>query len=230
MNSHNKQTKNIKMFQRKRKSGVYLHNYTRFKTVTKIIFILIISSVIAADSKCKLTSKEITNCDQPIVKDDDSDNDNGFKIHSPETDTKSIPHKLQKTNHHNHNRNSNKLQLNEMKNNIYKFINDMINIRTSEILANSLNTMNQLKLQEQRDFGTKVSESDLQNDMMNIAEIVDYLDAPDDSMTNGRQLDTSEGRLFFFKGIYIEEYKHFQIKGIIMQNSALTLRVCHSFL
>lgn len=182
------------MFQRKRKSGVYLHNYTRFKTVTKIIFILIISSAIAADSKCKLTSKGTKDCDQPRLKDDDSDNDNGFKIDYTETDTKIIPHS---SNHHN------KLQLNQMKNSIYKYINDLINTRTSEILANS---MNQLRLEEQRDFGLlnadnqKVSENDIKTDMMNIERFMDYLDAPDGNMTNGRQLDSSEGRLFFFKG------------------------------
>lgn len=181
------------MFQRKRKSGVYLHNYTRFKTVTKIIFILIISSVIAADSKCKLTSKETKNCDQPRLKEDDSDNDNGFEIHYPEQNTKSIPHS---SNHHN------KLQLHQMKNSIYKYINDMINTRTSEILANS---MNQMQLQQQRDFGIvpeneKVSESDIKKDMKSIEDFMDYLDAPDSNMTTGRQLDSSEGRLFFFKG------------------------------
>lgn len=193
------------MFQRKRKSGVYLHNYTRFKTVTKIIFILIISSVIAADSKCKLTStKETAKCDQPSrLKDDDSDNDNGFEIHYSDKNIKNLPHSSKNHHNHNHNSNSNKLQLTEMTNSIYKYINDIINTRTSEILANSMNQFQlQQKQQKQRDFGTnamiqKGSESDTINDMMNIEEIIDYLDTPDD---NGRQLDSSEGRLFFFKG------------------------------
>lgn len=175
------------MFQRKRKSGVYLHNYTRFKTVTKIIFILIISSVIAADSKCKLTSKETENCDQPRLKDDKSNNDNDIHYSG-----KNIPH----------NRPRITLQLDEMKNSIYKYINDMINTRTSEILANS---MNQLQYEEQRDFGINpgnqnVSEADLKRDIMNIEEYMDYLDSSDGNITNGRQLDSSEGRLFFFKG------------------------------
>lgn len=180
------------MFQRKRKSGVYLHNYTRFKTVTKIIFILIISlAIAAADSKCKLTSKGTKNCDPSRLRnDDDGDSDNGFKNQYTEANTKIIPHS---SNHHN------KLQLTQMKNSIYKYINDMINTRTSEILANS---MNQLQLEEQRDFpmdadNDKFSESDMRK---NIEKFMDYLDSSDGNTTNGRQLDSSEGRLFFFKG------------------------------
>lgn len=211
------------MFQRKRRSGVYLHIYTRFKTVTTIIFILIISSVIAADSKCKLTSKITRNCDQPRLTDDDSDN--GMK-----DNTKSIPHGSHSShNHHHHN----KLQLNEMKNSIYKYVNDMINTRTSQILANSMNQLLQQAQQGQHDQyeqleqqqleqlqhhqqqlilqqkergmeveveNEKVSESQVKQYMMGIEELLDYLDTPAGNVTNGRQLGASEGRLFFFKG------------------------------
>ncbi|XP_037029146.1 uncharacterized protein LOC119069225 [Bradysia coprophila] len=178
------------MFQRKRKSGVYLHNCARFKTITKIIFILIISSVIAADSKCKLTSKETNSCDQPRLADDDGDN------------TKKLPHKSSSSSHHEHDHDHHHghhhhslLQLNDMKNSIYKYVNDMINTRTSAILANSLNQM-----QAQED-NRPVSETDVKEDMVRIEKFLEYLDTPSDGNgTSGRQLDTSEGRLFFFKG------------------------------
>lgn len=183
------------MFQRKRKSGVYLHNYTRFKAVTKIIFILIISSVIAADSKCKLTSKEAENCDQATSKTNDGDYDNEFKIHYSETNTKLIPHS---SNHHN------KLEFKQIKNSIYKYINDMINTRTSEIL---LNSMNQLPTPGQRELviDPEVVERtnsipDERKDMMALEELIDYIDSSDSSLANGRDIGSSEGRLFFFKG------------------------------
>lgn len=176
------------MFQRKRKSGVYLHNCARFKTITKIIFILIISSVIAADSKCKLTSKGTESCDQARLAESDSNV-------SESDNTKTLPH----NNHHHHHHHHNKLQLSDMKNSIYQYINDMINTRTSAILANSLN---QMQSQEElgRDIQT-VSQSEVKRDLIRIDKYLQYLDTPSDgNATSGRQLGTSEGRLFFFKG------------------------------
>lgn len=181
------------MFQRKRKSGVYVHNSARFKTITKIIFILIISSVIAADSKCKLTSKGTESCDRPRLASDDND------AHETE-DTKTLPHRggSSQHDHQHHHHHHNKLQLHEMKNSIYKYINDMINTRTSEILANSLNQMESLG---NGSDNQPVSESNVKRDMIRIERILEYLDtASDGNATTGRQLDSSEGRLFFFKG------------------------------
>lgn len=182
------------MFQRKRKSGVYLHNYTRFKAVTKIIFILIISSVIAADSKCKLTSKEAENCDQATSRNDDGDYDNEFKIHYSDTNTKLIPHS---SNHHN------KLEYKKIQNSIYKYVNDMINTRTSAILSNSMNLANN----PQNVVGRMNLDSDASKDVMDLEQLIDYIDieSSESSLANGRNLGSSEGRLFFFnplKGKY----------------------------
>lgn len=63
------------MIQKKRKSSVYLQNLTSFMSVTKIMFILIISSIIAAANKCKLTSTETEKCDQPSIRHDVSNYD-----------------------------------------------------------------------------------------------------------------------------------------------------------
>lgn len=198
------------MFQRKRKSGVYLHNYTRFTTVTKIIiFMLIISSVIAADSKCKLTSKATNDCDQPRSSDNDSDNGNGSH-----ENVKTKSHNSHGSHYHHHN----KLQLNEMKNSIYEYVNDVINMRTNQILANSMSQMLQMQQQleqeqqqdqqdehdQRRDFGSdsvhqNVSESNTTSIIMGIGQLIDYLNTSNKSVT-GRQLESAEGRLFFFKG------------------------------
>lgn len=140
------------MIHKKRKSGVYLQNFISFMSVTKIMFIILMnSSVIAADNKCKFTSKKIENCDQPRLK-YDSDYDNEILL------TSMNPFRLQELEQRN------------------------LGIDPEDVVSKT------------------IFESDFGNDVMYLEQLIDYYGSPDTNLTNGRNIDSSNGRLLFFKG------------------------------